>query len=76
MMSIEKCIALYFPFKTRNICTVRTAKWASGIVFVVFCLLDSFWFFAIKAIRGMEELEIWLLFLRTFLQSIFWFITK
>ena len=52
MMSIEKCIALYFPFKTRNICTVRTAKWASGIVFVVFCLLDSFWFFASKAIKG------------------------
>ena len=35
MMSVEKCIALYFPFKTRNICTVRTAKWTSGIAFVI-----------------------------------------
>ena len=36
MMSVEKCIALYFPFKTRNICTVKTAKWATGIAFVIF----------------------------------------
>ena len=49
MMSVEKCIALYFPFKTRNICTVRTAKWACDIAFVVFFLLNSFWFFVIKA---------------------------
>ena len=48
MMAIEKFIALYFPFKTRNICTVRTAKWASGILFVVFLLLDSFLFFVVK----------------------------
>ena len=48
MMSIEKFIALYFPFKTRYICTVRTAKWASGIAFVVFFLLNLFWFFVIK----------------------------
>ena len=52
MMSIEKFIALYFPFKTRNICTVKTAKWASGIAFVVFCLLNSFLFFVGEATRG------------------------
>ena len=51
MMSVEKFIALYFPFKTRNICTVRTAKWASGIAFVFLSLLNSFWFFAVKAIK-------------------------
>ena len=48
MMSIEKFIALYFPYKTRNICTVRTAKWASGIASVVFFLLNSFLFFVVK----------------------------
>ena len=52
MMSVEKCIALYFPFKTRNVCTVRTAKWASGIAFVFFFLLNLFWFFVVKQLKG------------------------
>ena len=52
MMSVEKFIALYFPFKTRNICTVRTAKWASGIAFVFFFLLNVFWFFISKQLKG------------------------
>ena len=52
MMSIEKCIALYFPFKTRNICTVRTAKWASGIAFVIYFLLNLFWFFVVEQLKG------------------------
>ena len=52
MMSVEKCIALYLPFKSRNICTVKTAKWASGIACVFFILADGFWFFVVKAIQG------------------------
>ena len=52
MVSVEKCIALYFPFKTRNICTVRTAKWASGIAFIIYFLLDLFWFFVVKQLKG------------------------
>ena len=52
MMSVEKFIALYFPFKSRNICTVRTAKWASSIAFVIFFLLNFFWFFVVKALKG------------------------
>ena len=51
MMSVEKCIALYFPFKTRNICTVKTAKWASGIAGVIFIFFNSFWFFVVKIER-------------------------
>ena len=35
LMSLEKCIALYFPFKTSKICTVKTAKWVTGIVGVI-----------------------------------------
>ena len=30
-MTIEKCIALYFPLKTKSICTVKTAKIVSFI---------------------------------------------
>ena len=52
MMSVEKFIALYFPFKSRNICTVRTAKWASGIAFVLFIPLNLFWFFVVKEHEG------------------------
>ena len=52
MMSVEKCIALYFPFKTRNVCTVKTAKWASGIACVIFILFNSFWFFVVKIEKG------------------------
>ena len=32
LMSLEKCFAVYFPFKSKTICTVKTAKWATGIV--------------------------------------------
>ena len=32
LMSVEKCFAVYFPFTSRTVCTVRTAKWATGIV--------------------------------------------
>ena len=31
LMSIEKCFAVYFPLKSKAVCTVRTAKWACGI---------------------------------------------
>ena len=52
MMSVEKCIALYFPFKTRNFCTVRTAKRASGIAFIIYFLLNFFWFFVVKQLKA------------------------
>ena len=32
LMSIEKCFAVYFPLKSKTVCTVRTAKWACGII--------------------------------------------
>ena len=38
--------------KSRNICTVKTAKWASSIAFVFFFLLNFFWFFVVKVLKG------------------------
>ena len=35
LMSVEKCFAVYFPLKSKAVCTVRTAKWATGIVGVI-----------------------------------------
>ena len=32
LMSIEKCFVIYFPLKSKTVCTVKTAKWATGVV--------------------------------------------
>ena len=35
LMSLEKCFAVYFPLKSKTICTVKTAKWATGVVGII-----------------------------------------
>ena len=35
LMSFEKCIALYFPLRANKICTVKTAKYVTGIVGII-----------------------------------------
>ena len=50
LMSIEKCFAIYFPLKSKTICTVKKAKWATGIVGVVLAISDSAYFFVAKSI--------------------------
>ena len=40
VMSLEKCFVLYFPFKAKTICTVKTAQWVSGIVSLGFIIYD------------------------------------
>ena len=46
LMSIEKCFAVYFPLKSKTLCTVRTAKWATGTVGVVLAGYDCVYFVA------------------------------
>ena len=41
LMSVEKCFAVYFPLKSKTVCTVRTAKWATGIDGVVLAVYDT-----------------------------------
>ena len=48
MMSIEKCIDVYFPLKTKNICTAKTAKWACLIAAVVLAAFNSQFFFIVE----------------------------
>ena len=45
IISIEKCIALYYPFKAKIICTVRMARRVSLVTAVIFVLygLQFFW---------------------------------
>ena len=41
VMSIEKCIALYFPLKAKSYCTVGTAKWVTSILAIVMADFNS-----------------------------------
>ena len=45
LMSLEKCFAVYFPLKSKTICTVRTAKWGTGVVGVVLAAFNMNIFF-------------------------------
>ena len=45
LMSVEKCFAVYFPLKAKTVCTIRTAKWATGIVGFVLASYDSLYLF-------------------------------
>ena len=49
-MSTEKCFAVYFPLKSKTICTVKTAKWVTGIVGVFLVAYNSIQFFDKKAV--------------------------
>ena len=48
VMSIEKCIVVYFPLKTKDICTVKTAKWACLVAAIAFAAFNSQFFFIIE----------------------------
>ena len=49
LMSLEKCFAVYFPLKSKAVCTVTTAKWVTGAVGIIFAGYNSMFFFIIKA---------------------------
>ena len=40
LMSLEKCFVIYFPLKSRTVCTVKAAKYATGFVGVVLAGYD------------------------------------
>ena len=45
LMSLEKCFAVYFPLKSKTVCTVRTAKWATsaaGVILAAFNINNFF----------------------------------
>ena len=39
-MSSEKCSVIYFPLKSKTVCTVKTAKWATSVVGVILAGYD------------------------------------
>ena len=48
VMSLEKCFAVYFPLKSKSVCTVITAKWVTGIFGVILAGYNSVYFFLRK----------------------------
>ena len=48
LMSVEKCFAVYFPLKSKTVCTVGTAKWATGIVGFILEGYNLQWFVVIE----------------------------
>ena len=52
IITTEKCFALYFPFKTKTICTVKTARRVSLVTAVLFAALNSSFFYFGKKISN------------------------
>ena len=48
-MSVEKFFALYFPLKTKSICTAKTAKWATLVTALIFLTYEFQYFFIVEA---------------------------
>ena len=49
LMSIEKCFAVYFPLKSKTVCTVRTAKWTTAVVGAIIAGCNSLYFFIVES---------------------------
>ena len=49
LMSLEKCFAVYFPLKSKTVCTVKTAKWATGVVGVIMAGYNLVYIFVLKS---------------------------
>ena len=49
LMSVEKCFAVYFPLKAKTVCTVRTAKWTTGVIGVIIAGCNSLYFFIVES---------------------------
>ena len=47
-MSLEKCFAVYFPLRSKTVCTVRTAKWLTGITGILLAGYCVLYFFALE----------------------------
>ena len=55
LMSIEKCFAVYFPLKSKTVCTVRIAKRTTGIVglFWLLMICSGLFYWNHKSVSGL-----------------------
>ena len=40
VMSLERFFALYFPLKSKTVCTMKTAKWSTGSLALIFLVYN------------------------------------
>ena len=45
VMTVERCVAIWFPLKAKKLCSVQNAVWVTVVVAVVFLIFDGQWFF-------------------------------
>ena len=50
-MSIEKFFALYFPLKSKIVCTLKTAKWATGLSALIFSIYYAQYLILYKSVK-------------------------
>ena len=50
-MAVEKFFTLYFPFKSKTVCTLKTAKWATGISAFIFFSFDIQYLVIYKSVK-------------------------
>ena len=50
-MSIEQFFALYFPLKSKTVCTVKTAKWITGVSALIFFSYNVQYLILYKSIK-------------------------
>ena len=48
-MSVEKCFAIYFPLKSKTVCTVTTAKWVTGIAGLSLASYDTIYLLSLES---------------------------
>ena len=49
LMSFEKCFAVYFPLKSKTVCTVKPAEWSTGIAGVILAGFNLQWFVVMES---------------------------
>ena len=49
-MSVEKCFAIYFPLKSKTVCTVKNVKWATGVAGFILAGYNIYHFFSTESV--------------------------
>ena len=47
-MTVERCIAVWFPFSAKKVCTVCNAKLVTAVITTTFLIFDFQWFFIVE----------------------------
>ena len=57
VMSLEKMFALYFPFKSKTVCTLKTAKWVTSVSALIFIIYDVQYLILYKFVKAKGDVN-------------------